>query len=351
MLFDANDHRTKLALQHAADGPLRQGEDRVGLVLVEHRVLGHLADVGVFGFQASLLDEVVETDAGLELGLGRLGVALVGKQDLLQVALLGRAELGILAGELLIGGLGVGVAHFGGIGDRVRLERQNGHSPVFGRAVARLAIVVEGLERLLGGRGNVARGRSRQEEIIGRAGLALIIGFRFDLGLGRRDPRRQRGDNELPEHLLAQLRDEAALAHIHVAQRAGEAGRVEGARLVAEVLVRGDDLAQRLVGNVEAELVRLVVDRRFAQQLLEDAAVEADLAGLLVGERSPQPALILLNRSIVGDTVFLGGDFRSADRGDGGGREPAQHVAHAPDDEADDDEPHDHGHDRLADDP
>ena len=34
---------------------------------------------------------------------------------------------------------------------------------------------------------------------------------------------------------------------------------------------------KRVVGNVEAELARLLVDRRFAQEPLQDAAVEADL--------------------------------------------------------------------------
>ena len=130
--------------------------------------------------------------AGLELRLGRGGVGLIGKQDLLQIALLGRAELGILAGDLLVGGLGVRVAHFGRIGDRVRLERENGHPPVFGRAVARLAIVVEGLERLLRRRRNLACRRSGKEESVRRPGLALIVGFRFDLGLGGGDPGRQR---------------------------------------------------------------------------------------------------------------------------------------------------------------
>ena len=108
--------------------------------------------------------------------------------------------------------------------------------------------------------------------------------------------------------------------------------------------------AQSLVGNAEAELARLVVDRRFAQQLLQDAAIEADLARLLVGERTPEPALILLDRPIVGHVIVLGRDFRASNRRDGGRAETPQHIADAPDDEADDDEPHDDGHDRLADD-
>ena len=127
--LDAHDHRPELALQHPAHAALRQGEHRVGLVLVEHRVLGRLAEVGVFGFEASLLDQVVKARAGLELRLGRAGVGLVGEQDLLQVALLGRAEPRILAGDLLVGRLGVGVAHLGRIGDRVRLERAGCPSP------------------------------------------------------------------------------------------------------------------------------------------------------------------------------------------------------------------------------
>src|SRR6185437_14773121 len=113
----------------------------------------------------------------------------------------------------------------------------------------------------------------------------------------------------------------------------------------------GDDLAQRAVGNAQAQLAGLGIDRRFAHQLLEDAAVEADLPRLLVGERALEPALILLHRPVVCGPVFLGGDFRPADRGDGRRSEAAQHVADAPDDEAYDDEPHHDGHDRLADDP
>ena len=97
--------------------------------------------------------------------------------------------------------------------------------------------------------------------------------------------------------------------------------------------------------------MRLLVDRRFVQQLLQDAPIKADLAGLLIGERTPEPALILLDRAIVGDFIVLGRDFRVPDRGDCGRGETAQHVADAPDDEADDDEPHDDGHDRLADHP
>ena len=164
-------------------------------------------------------------------------------------------------------------------------------------------------------------------------------------------PARERCDDELPQALLAQFRDEAALVHVHVAQRAGEQRGVECAGLVAEIRVRGDHVAQRVVGDVEAELARLLIDRRFAKKPLQDAAIEADLARFLVGEGPAQPALILLERSLVGDAIFLRRDFRSSDRGDRRRRESAQHVAHAPDDEADDDEPHDDGHDRLADDP
>ena len=38
-------------VQHAADPALRQGEHRVGLRLVDHRVLRRLAEVGVLGLQ------------------------------------------------------------------------------------------------------------------------------------------------------------------------------------------------------------------------------------------------------------------------------------------------------------
>ena len=190
-----------------------------------------------------------------------------------------------------------------------------------------------------------------RRNVVRRPCLALIIGFRRHFGLRRGDPGRQRGDDELPHHLLAQLREEAALVHIHVTQGAGKAARIKCAGLVVKARVRGDDPAQGFVGNAEAELVRLLVDRRFVQQLLQDAAIKADLAGLLIGERTPEPALILLDRAIVGDFIVLGRDFRGPDRGDCGRGETAQHVAHAPDDEADDDEPHDDGHDRLADHP
>src|ERR1700722_16347543 len=254
------------------------------------------------------------------------------------------------SGELFVSRRSVGVGHFRCIGDRLRLERQNGHLPVFGRAIARLAIIVEGFQGVFGGRGNVARRRSWQEKSVRRPCLALIIGFRRHFGLGRRDPGRQRADNELPQHLLAQLRDEAALVHIHVAQRRCEEPRIEGAGLVMEARIRGDDLAQSFVGNAEAQLARCVIDRRFVQQLPQHAAIEADLARLLVGERALEPALILLDRPIVGVAIVLGRDFRASNRRDGGRTETAQHVANAPDDEADDDEPHDYRHNRLADD-
>ena len=307
--LNSNDHRTKLAFQDAADAPLRQGEDGVGLVLVDHRVLGRLADLGVLRLHASVLDEGVETRAGLELGLGRVGVGLIGKQDLLQIALLGRAKLGIFSGKLLIGGLGVGVAHFRSIGDRVRLERQNGHLPVFGGAIARLAIVVEGFQDVHGGRGNVAHRRSWQKKRVRRPCLALIIGFRDHFCLRRGDPGGQRADNELSQHLLAQFRDEAALVHIHVPEGRREEIRIEGAGLVVEVRIRGDNLAQSFVRNAKAELRRLLVDRRFVHQLLQDAAIKADLSRLLIGEGAPEPPLILLDRPIVGDVIVLGGDF------------------------------------------
>src|SRR3984885_15933753 len=133
----------------------------------------------------SVMDEGVEARPAFKLGRGRAGVGIIGKQDLLQIALLGRAELRILSCNLLIGGLGVGVGHVGCVGDRVRLKRQNGHFPVFGRAIAGLAIVVEGFERIFRRRGNLARRRSRQEESLRRPGLALIVGFRRDLRLRR----------------------------------------------------------------------------------------------------------------------------------------------------------------------
>ena len=127
------------------------------------------------------------------------------------------------------------------------------------------------------------------EEIVDRAGLALVVGLRGGFGLRRGDAGRQRRDYELPQRLLAQFGDESALGQVQVAQRVGEAGGIEGAGLVAEIRVRGDDFTQRVVGNVEAELARLFVDRRFAQELLQDAAVEADLSrasSLVNGRRS-----------------------------------------------------------------
>ncbi len=236
-VLDADDDRAELALQRPAYAPLRQGEDRVGLGFVEHRVFCRLAEVGVLRLQSPLLDEIIESRAGLELGVGRGGVGLVRKQDLLKVALLGRPEPRILAGELFIGGVSVRVAHFGRIGDRVRLQGQHVHRPQFGRPVTRLAIVEEGLERLLGRRGNVARGARGKEEIIDRSGLPLVVGLRLGLGVGSGNARGQGRHDELPQGLLAQFRDEAALGHVHVAQRAGEAGRVERSGLVAEIRI------------------------------------------------------------------------------------------------------------------
>ncbi len=286
----------------------------------------------------------------LILGRRRVRLAFVRKEDLLQVALLGRAVARILAGDLVVGRLAVGVADVGGIGERQRVERDDVDRPVFGRAVARLAVVEEGLQRLLRRRSDRAGGGSGQDEIVDRARLVPDIRFGLRFGLRRGDSGRQRRDDELPERGLAQIRNEHALVHVVVAQRLGEELRVEDARLVAEIRVRLDHGAQRLVGHVEAELPPLLVDRRFAEQPLQDLAVEADGARLLVGERLAQSALILLDGSLIGGSVLLIRYLCAPDAGDGRGGEAAQHVADAPDDEADDDEPHDDGHDRLADD-
>ena len=190
-----------------------------------------------------------------------------------------------------------------------------------------------------------------QDEVIRRAALRLEIGFRLDLGLRRGEAGCERGDDEPPQGVLADVGNEHALVQVVVLQGPGEALGVEGAGLVAEVGVRLDHVAQGVVGNVEPELARLDVERRFAQHPLQDAAIEARGMRLLVGQRLAQPPLILLQRPLVGVVELLRGNLLAADRSNGRSGEAAQHVADAPDDEADDDEPHDHGHDRLADDP
>ena len=144
----ADDDRAELALEHAADAALGQGEHRVGFGRVDDAVLGRLAEVDVLGLQVARLDDVVEARALLDLGRRRVGLGLIGEQDLLEIALFGRAELRILAGDLGVGRLGVRVADLGGIGERLRLERHDVDRAIFGRAVARLAIVEIGLQRV-----------------------------------------------------------------------------------------------------------------------------------------------------------------------------------------------------------
>ena len=97
MLFTRTRTGPNWRLQHPRHAARGKREHGVRLGLVDHRVLGRLADVGVLGFKAARLDDVVEARAALDLGLSRLGVGLVGEQDLFERALFGRAEARVLA--------------------------------------------------------------------------------------------------------------------------------------------------------------------------------------------------------------------------------------------------------------
>jgi len=108
---------------------------------------------------------------------------------------------------------------------------------------------------------------------------------------------------------LAQLRNEArsfiSMSRSAFARRAGSKAPDLSWKPGFEVMT----WRKALVGNAEAELAPLLVDRRLVHQLLQDAAIEADWRASSLGEWALEPALILLDRSIVGDVIVLGRDF------------------------------------------
>ena len=102
---------------------------------------------------SKLAPALICASAGVRIGL-------VGKHDLLDGAFFGD-DIALVFGRLVFG-LGVLVGHLVGLGERRRADEQDVGGAILRGAIARLALVEEGLERLGGRRRDVARGARRQ---------------------------------------------------------------------------------------------------------------------------------------------------------------------------------------------
>ena len=114
----AQDRRSELSLDTSLTPPSGKAKAASAIARIEHAGLGRLAEVDVRRLELARLDDVVESGAGLDLGLGLGRFRLVGEDDLLQFALFGDDEAGVA--DLVVERLGVLVRHFRGLGERGR---------------------------------------------------------------------------------------------------------------------------------------------------------------------------------------------------------------------------------------
>src|SRR5205823_1471964 len=119
------------ALHGLADFTGRQREGGVGDGGVENAGFGDQTEVDVGTVELALLGDILERGAGGDAAARGLGFLDIGKDDLRDLPLLGRAEL-VLA--LLEDLLGILVGDVGPFADVFRRDRDKGDLAVFGRA-------------------------------------------------------------------------------------------------------------------------------------------------------------------------------------------------------------------------
>ena len=109
-----------------------------------------------------------------------------------------------------------------------------------------------------------------------------------------------------------------------------------------------DDANHVCVRLAEAHAARGFVQRGVGDDLLQHLTVEAELAGLLLGQRTAEAAADLLQP--VGEQIseLLRRDFGAADLGEARLAEAAEDIGDAPDAETDDQHTEHDGHHRLA---
>ena len=106
----------------------------------------------------------------------------------------------------------------------------------------------------------------------------------------------------------------------------------------ANIFVGLDSLGDFRVGDGEAELLGLLVERGAGQQCGQHLTVEADLARLVIGDRALGLTLHALQFVLIFGAILRDADFLVADRRQLLGAEIVEDVANAEEAEADHDQ-------------
>src|SRR5262249_23092490 len=115
-----------------------------------------------------------------------------------------------------------------------------------------------------------------------------------------------------------------------------EAEPVELFRGSLKIGIRGDLAGYLAVGDIEAQLSGLLVERRLGQHLPEQLLLKAQCAGLIRGDGTTDAPAELLDPVVVGLPEWLHPDLGRSDLGEKAAPETAKDVTDAPYPEADD---------------
>ena len=286
-LKDLHQHGAEAALHRRADLAFPEGEGGIGRCPVDHRGLGHRAEVDVLFALAEFLGDLSEGRA-FRNALGRRACGLgIGKIDLQDVAPLGRD---IARAPLLIGALEIRIGDFDPTGLLARDQRNDHELAVFGRAKEALALLEILREHLRGRRRNLARERAVEQHVFDRTLLVLIaVG-----GLDQRPRHAQSGGDracELPaQQLTALFGDKAGLGVTGITYDLLEPGTVKLAVQSLKRRILGNLLGDLGIGEREAERVCAFIEQDLGEYLPDRRPVQSRHPRLLGGDRSAELA-------------------------------------------------------------
>ena len=340
-------HR-RLDLDDPQDMPPERGFDRVARLVqgqferglaerARHLLAPHQAEIDRIrvlpGDHGRNLPPVL---AGGQRRLGLLRLFLGGRQDLLYVAPFGDLQL-ILT--LIVLFLQLRFRDLDVLDDIRGVEADKRKAPIFGGAEQVRMLVVERLQLLLARLSDIGDPGGRQRDDVGGALLVAVAVEQIDDRLRRCRPGRHGVQQVVARDVAAQQRDILIFGQIVGGEHRVEQAAVETPVGSLEAGVRGYDVADQIIRNVELQPRRLLVDQAAVDQLRKRLVDEAELLGLLQIDRTAESSAQLFERPAQSRLQFLRADAVVPDRGDHRvATAIAEYVADPPDAEGQDQE-------------
>ncbi len=342
---DLDQRHAELALDGLADVTRGKRERGIRNRGIEDGGFADHAEIDIGRFEIALLGEVLERQSCGDAIARRLRLGHVREDDLRYLALLrGAVAIAALREQLL----GVLVGNVGPFGDFLRRDRDVGDLAIFGRAELGLVLVEIAGERLRRGRIDLAGLGGAQPHEFDGALLVLETAQRFQQGFRRLEAGRDGAGDLAPQRDPLLVGDVACFGEAVLANDGLEALRIEAPADAFEVRVGIDHPQGLRIGLSKPQPPGLLVQRRFGQGLLQHLAVKAERPRLIHRQRTAELAADLLQLVGVELAELVDRDFGMADGRQRRLPEAPENIGDAPDAETDDQDPHHHGHNGFA---